>query len=159
VPPFVPTNNIGLSGYPASNSSSLYGQTSPRPYVGPQPTTVNQSYATGSIPLGKYPTQEYQRISQPNNNQIIPNTGQNTFVLSQNSQSMHNNLNFQNTYMTPTTLRSTNPVITPTNQELAINITPLRPSIIELNRPARNIFPKDTYITKTKFDENLIIVV
>lgn len=38
------------------------------------------------------------------------------------------------------------------------SIAPLRPSNIDMTRPTRNIFPCDIYETKTKFDENLIIM-
>lgn len=34
----------------------------------------------------------------------------------------------------------------------SINIGPLKPSNIEQTRPARNIFPVDSYVNKTKFD-------
>ncbi len=39
-----------------------------------------------------------------------------------------------------------------------LNIPPLKPSIIDHIRPARNVFPADSYICRTKFDENLIIM-
>ena len=34
----------------------------------------------------------------------------------------------------------------------SINIGPLKPSNIEQTRPARNIFPVDSYVNRTKFD-------
>lgn len=56
---------------------------------------------------------------------------------------------------------SSNPIANMGIQQSQIppNIAPLKPSNIEQTRPNRNIFPADTYITKTKFDENLIIMI
>ena len=43
-------------------------------------------------------------------------------------------------------------------QALYSSISPIKVSNIELTRPNKNVFPSDTYVNRTKFDENLIIM-
>jgi hypothetical protein len=50
------------------------------------------------------------------------------------------------------------PTVTANLSSSQINVLPLKVSIIDHTRPLRNIFPKDSYTTKTKFDENLVIM-
>jgi hypothetical protein len=74
------------------------------------------------------------------------------------SSSFHNNFSYN-----PGVIGGANLVMQPNVGgqlgQQPISIPPLRPSIIDMSRPTRNIFPSDTYVTKTKFDENLIIMV
>jgi hypothetical protein len=106
-----------------------------------------------------HPRQESPRVSQPSNPQLYNNGNQNVFIPS-SSAIAHNSFGFPHS----STLGSGNAVLPTTTANPLLtqqtpNIPPLRPSLIDFTRPTRNIFPIDTYATKTKFDENLIIMV
>lgn len=76
-------------------------------------------------------------------------------VLQTSTPQFHQSITSQNSVspVIPYSFGSTVPITQP-----PINIAPLKPSAIDQSRPSRNIFPLDSYVSKTKFDENLIVM-
>lgn len=104
-----------------------------------------QTFAGNTTTIPRHIRPESPRVSQTINSNIYPNTINTNLPPLPTSTHTYNMPNFI----------GTGPTVLPTNigvgQQIP-NLMPLRPSIIDLTRPTRNIFPSDTYVTKTKFD-------
>jgi hypothetical protein len=110
-----------------------------------------------------HPRQESPRVSQQANTQLFSNVPQSAFI-SATGSAIQSNFSFPNSYSNSSVAGTGNPVIPSTmvplfTQQQTPNIPPLRQSQIDFSRPTRNIFPSDSYIIKTKFDENLIVMI
>lgn len=100
--------------------------------------------------------------SQPNppiSNQLFPQSSP-TIInnLNQTNSRLSNNTSGNNNFVGTNPSTPTLSTITPNNPSSNYNIGPLKPSMIDQTRPAMNIFPTTSYTTKTKIDENIIIV-
>lgn len=136
---------------------------SPRIPVVPQqsliaPTVMYQQPFTTNPIFTRYPRPESPRVPVTNPT-LFQNSLHNTLLPAVGSSSYHNNSNYNSGIIGGANLTNLGMHTSQGIMQPLVSIPPLRPSIIDLTRPTRNIFPADTYITRTKFDENLIIMV
>lgn len=132
-------NNPNYGTYQTLGTGLHFQGQSPRASNSPSSYLYSFSGQPNAIPSQLYPQ------SSPT---IINNLNQTNSRISNGT--VTNNLNGTN--------QSTPIVSTISGPTPNYNIAPLKPSIIDQTRPSINIFPNSSYMTKTKIDENIIIV-
>lgn len=112
--------------------------------------------------LGNYPRPASPFVAQSSQpfhqlHSLHQNYQGSQFTPSQTSQFIHPNGRLSQNQMLQANQTSNhqNPQV---NGVAGQGIAPLKVSMIENTRPTVNIFPADSYLVKTKFDENLVVM-